>query len=916
MIKSFRRAICGEFGTKIGEKYIQKETYQSPSTADIICMWCKNFGSESRYLESEQVMNARKISFSLHRGPAMCTRLALIATLGLAIGHAQVGLTIPQSHPRVWFDGANGARLAQAKTWFQTHPFSPSTMEDWALHYLLTGNAGDCTGANHAIAQAKNLTIALSELEGVASDNLRWNAEAVALVYDWCYAQMAPSDAQLLLDRWNGATAGPSDPVHTPTDLASVAGSSILTSSSGPFLPNMGGNNLIVITGGSHCKTGIFGIVSYTDANTVTLDRDPTTGGNASGCTGRIGGYIDIARQGQWGGLRSPGGNYNWGYYRTEVLWGIATSGESAYSATFLDDALGPVNSRWSTFLPYANGTGAWVSPTDNAKGGILSEGSEYGQYAWGYQATPNWTAKMLGRDLFAETNWFREAVYYIIYSTTVGPTKGNATNAFYQFFPMSDDENGVSTNGAYPTVVTTPSIPNGGYYGGMMLTAAQEYAGVAVGQHARQWLNTINPGFLRFQAAVDPGGTAASFSSLPLDYYSSGIGTLVSKNSWNSSATQMRTISGLAGSSNHAHRNSGDFAMLRNGAWLTRETANYATNIVGSYGQTAPVSGGEAHNVIGLGPATATTCNVSQGPGGADGFGRTVRLDSQPNYSYQVIDLTQAYRSTKSSQLCRDDNPYAGGIQREFLFIRPLDTLVIFDRILAVDDRKPGDTHPSVLPAANVKTVYLHSIVAPVLSGNTATFTTQGQTLKVYTLLPAAPGYNVVNEGNQAQQRLEIRDTGQAQSYILNVLQGRDSSTGQDFTTATVTDNGTYYSVALQHPTLGSAVITFAKGSTSTGGSFGYAASGNPVPTPLANAVNTPVVSDTGVAWPSLSSGSPCDLNGDGKVDLNDVNLAVQQALGKMACTADLDQNGACNVIDVQRIINATITGVCRIGP
>ena len=54
----------------------------------------------------------------------------------------------------------------------------------------------------------------------------------------------------------------------------------------------------------------------------------------------------------------------------------------------------------------------------------------------------------------------------------------------------------------------------------------------------------------------------------------------------------------------------------------------------------------------------------------------------------------------------------------------------------------------------------------------------------------------------------------------------------------------------------------------------------------------------------------SRCDLNNDFKIDTNDVNMAISMALGAIPCTAeaDLDNNGACNVVDVQRIINATI--------
>jgi hypothetical protein len=61
----------------------------------------------------------------------------------------------------------------------------------------------------------------------------------------------------------------------------------------------------------------------------------------------------------------------------------------------------------------------------------------------------------------------------------------------------------------------------------------------------------------------------------------------------------------------------------------------------------------------------------------------------------------------------------------------------------------------------------------------------------------------------------------------------------------------------------------------------------------------------------------SPCDLNGDGVVNSLDVQIAINQALGLAACTtADLERTGACTVTGVQRVINASLGEVCRVGP
>jgi hypothetical protein len=91
-------------------------------------------------------------------------------------------------------------------------------------------------------------------------------------------------------------------------------------------------------------------------------------------------------------------------------------------------------------------------------------------------------------------------------------------------------------------------------------------------------------------------------------------------------------------------------------------------------------------------------------------------------------------------------------------------------------------------------------------------------------------------------------------------------------------------------------------------------------------------LVDPTGLGIP-LTAGAPisisiplsaCDLNGDGVVNPLDVQIAINQSLGKdqggnvVACTtADLNKDGSCNVLDVQRVNNAAVPGgVCKVGP
>ena len=64
------------------------------------------------------------------------------------------------------------------------------------------------------------------------------------------------------------------------------------------------------------------------------------------------------------------------------------------------------------------------------------------------------------------------------------------------------------------------------------------------------------------------------------------------------------------------------------------------------------------------------------------------------------------------------------------------------------------------------------------------------------------------------------------------------------------------------------------------------------------------------------MLAGSACDLDASGTVDIVDVQISINQALGVSSCgNGDLDQDGACTVIDIQRIVNAALGLGCRVG-
>jgi hypothetical protein len=58
--------------------------------------------------------------------------------------------------------------------------------------------------------------------------------------------------------------------------------------------------------------------------------------------------------------------------------------------------------------------------------------------------------------------------------------------------------------------------------------------------------------------------------------------------------------------------------------------------------------------------------------------------------------------------------------------------------------------------------------------------------------------------------------------------------------------------------------------------------------------------------------SQNACDLNKDGTVNGTDMQAAMDMSLGLLPCTAAINGTGVCNVVVVQRVINAALGGPC----
>ena len=539
--------------------------------------------------------------------------------------------------------------------------------------------------------------------------------------------------------------------------------------------------------------------------------------------------WLGNINQQSWGGVGMEQNNYYWGNLRNSLEWGIATYGENSQAQSFINNAL---VTRWeNSFIPHANNAVA-------GKGGVLQEGPGYGAVIPWYSTIPFETVNMYGRDVSVESNFFKESIMYLVYSTTLSQTtrKGDL-NPSYELFQFNDDE--------YPQNSQIYYIRT--YYGDAMTYFANHWKNLPLGQYARQWINTIVPKTTKLYSAFNSSGSALAFSNLPLDYYAPGPGFFYTKNSWNPSSTSINLQLGAFSAVGHSHKDSGTFQIWKNGKWMSRETTGYAQNIIGYNGASVGVIEHVAHNGLlfnGVGQLSDSWTK---------GKPVVTRLESKSDYSYASVDLGDIYKANADFAGRVPESPTSTTV-REFIFIKPLETLLIFDRI--------GSASSSF-----TKTFLLHSETNPVKQDNTHYILGNGG-LRLSALTPGLPsdgsGITIVNEGTSGvgQYRMQEEISGSAVSYLINVL----DSSGQNVA-ATLVDNGNTFII-----TIGSYVIVLNKGISSVGGTI----NGNA----LRNDVQGISVTDNGPVWSGTVVGPTLtvSVNGGGSVSSN--------AGGITACT------------------------------
>lgn len=552
-----------------------------------------------------------------------------------------------------------------------------------------------------------------------------------------------------------------------------------------------------------------------------------------------------------WGNVGMPASNYFAGQFRNDFDFGIASYNENPNASANLQYG---IQNRWNDFLNFASPTG---TGKNGATGYALHNqegGGEYGRYSLDYYALPLASAALLGRDLWTETTAFKSGVLQTIYNTMPTATTNRGTKNDLSTFTWADDENWV--NGALCGYQShNGPAGNGGceassqYYGDFMQAAATEFNGINIGKYARQWISTVNPAISPIFKSIDPGGSALAYSNLPLDYYASGPQYMYSRSDWTTNATSMLWQMGITQGTNmgttqswgggHGHWDAGTFQVFRKGINIIRETPGYSEFVAGYNGVgTSDTFAGFAHNIPVVGGQAAINVQAC-----SDGPGVVRRLETQPNYSFAVTDLTLVYQNNvcDSGHPSRQ-NPHVVSVVRELVYFRSINVLIIVDR-LQTDASTTSTTFVS------------HCETNPAVRSATVACIDGTQEAMYTALVPATPTIAIVaenaNGANAAnwQYRIEANNVnpGNVVSYNIYTIQLGDASGFSALTPKLVDSSpGTPSSGTFTITIDANDSLVINKGIASSGGTITTAGSTKA----LATAVQGMTITDGGPVW------------------------------------------------------------------
>ena len=309
----------------------------------------------------------------------------------------------------------------------------------------------------------------------------------------------------------------------------------------------------------------------------------------------------------------------------------------------------------------------------------------------------------------------------------------------------------------------------------------------------ANSSIKTMGNGFMAVQDFINdtPSIPTTPLTGLNTVYQAKGIGEIYARSGWDTAATWINLIAGPYTES-HAHQDQGAL-MIFKGAWLA-----YDANINSHSGLAQATT---AHSLVRIDSGGAPIPQV------ASTTSTVLALKKAASFTYMAADVTPAYASNAAIQK----------VQRELVYVQP-NVAIVFDRVQTT--------------TATTQTWQLAVPTQPVLSGNTATITNAGHSLKLTRIAPSAATLSTYNFTADADFnggfRVDERVAGGDQRY-LHVL-SVDGAVSSTLAAGTTAQPGVTVNLA------SGAQITVTFNRDTVGGSLTIAG----VTTPLAAGVDT----------------------------------------------------------------------------
>jgi hypothetical protein len=432
----------------------------------------------------------------------------------------------------------------------------------------------------------------------------------------------------------------------------------------------------------------------------------------------------------------NPYNNYHYSFLRATMLLGLATYKEA------------PEGPGWVDLFRKEKLTKLIDGYNTNIVGGGSREGTGYGVSQKGlFELYDFWEASTKERvwDLTPST---RLSLAHFMHSTVptfdrIAPIGDHARDSEAMFFDYHREQ----------VLVLQKLLGSGDQLGDV----AQTFLEAASVKQMEQFFE-----FVWDFLYSDPNHAKLPLAKLPNTYYGSGTGFTFFRSSWQNDATWGALIGGPFTES-HAHRDQGSLLIYKN-HWLA-----YDQNVSSSSGLEQDE---DMHNLVRLVSGGETIhMRAEKNPG------QTVALSDDANFVYWSGKLDALY-----------DRPNITRVERDVVFVKPLETFVVFDRINATGVE-------STVWQVNSKN-------AAQQSGAKWTVTESGSILEVFPLLPAGATASVRpwTGGFSGGSRLDITSTSNAR--FLNVL--APAGRVQSATTSSAGGNSI-------------ATVTFAGGTTGT---------------------------------------------------------------------------------------------------